>query len=104
MLALKTKFDERRASPRRRMLLRDGSLLDGRPDRILRCTIKDLSDGGARVRLTAASEVVGEEVTLIDPKDGTERRARIAWRSDTELGLAFEGPGRRGRPMALQQP
>jgi hypothetical protein len=55
VLALKTKFDERRASPRRRMLLRDGSLLDGRPDRILRCTIKDLSDGGARVRLSAAS-------------------------------------------------
>jgi hypothetical protein len=49
-------------------------------------------------------EVVGDEVTLIDPKDGTERRCRIAWRSDTELGLAFEGPVRRGRPRSMQQP
>ena len=103
MLALKQKLDERRASPRRRMLLRDASLLDGRPDRILRCTIKDLSDGGARVRVGTV-EVVGDEVTLIDPKDGTERRCRIAWRSDTELGLAFEGPVRRGRPRSMQPP
>ena len=88
---------ERRASERRSLLLRAGALLDGRPERIMRCTIKDISDGGARLRV-GAQEGVGDEVTLIDPKEGTERRARIVWRSEQEIGVAFSEPVRRGRP------
>jgi hypothetical protein len=103
--ALSRKRDgaERRTSERRTQLLRIGALLDGRPERILRCSIKDLSDGGARLRVPVA-EVVGDDVTLIDPRDGTERRARIVWRSEHEVGIAFTGDVRLGRPRSVDQP
>lgn len=99
----KSEAAERRTSERKTLLLRSGALLDGRPERILRCAIKDISEGGARLRVKS-EEVVGDEVMLIDPKEGTERRARIVWRSEHELGVAFIGPGRLGRPRGVQAP
>ena len=91
--------DERRTSERRTLLLRAGALLDGRPERIMRCTIKDISDGGARLRV-GAQDVIGDDITLIDPKEGTERKARVVWRSDQEIGVAFTEAVRRGRPRS----
>ena len=92
---------DRRTSERRSHLLRLAVLLDGRPERILRCMLKDISDGGARLRVRA-SEVSGDEVTLIDLKEGTERDARVVWRRDNEIGVEFAGPSRLGRPRSVE--
>ena len=101
VLARASKMVENRASPRRKLFLREGSLVDRRPERLLRCVIKDGSEGGARVRVVFG-EVVGDEVTLIDTKEGTERPARIVWRSGSELGLSYTGEVRRGRPRSVE--
>jgi hypothetical protein len=103
--ALKRQSDpaEQRASKRRTLLLRLAAVLDGRPERIVRCTIKDISEGGARLRV-GAQESIGDEVTLIDPTDGTERRVRVVWRRGQELGVEFIGPSRLGRPRSVEQP
>ena len=98
------KSPERRGSARKRLLLREGSLLEGRPERLLRCTIKDISEGGARVRLQSRQEVAGDEVTLIDPTEGTERKARVVWQAKGEIGLAFVGEPRLGRPRGVEPP
>jgi len=101
VLARVTKAVENRASPRKKLFLREGSLVDRRPERLLRCSIRDISEGGARVRLVFG-DVVGDEVTLIDVKEGTERQARVVWRTRGELGLAFTGEARRGRPRSTE--
>ncbi len=63
--------------------------------------VKDISEGGARLRVRA-SDVEGDEVTLIDVKEGTERRARVVWRRDTEIGVEFTAPSRLGRPRSVE--
>ena len=60
--------------------------------RIRECTILDVSDGGARILVSAPSYVT-KEFWLLLTKDGTRRRrCRIAWRSDDQIGVSYLGP------------
>ena len=53
-----------------------------------RCTIRDLSQSGARVRL-ASSQPTPNVVTLIDLSNGIVHQAEVVWRSSSDLGLRF---------------
>ena len=96
--------DERRGAERHGVFLRALSLFSPEaPERLLRCSVKDVSLTGARLRVPSR-DIRGDVVTLIDSKAGTEQRARIVWRNDTEMGVMFEGPARPGRPRAVEAP
>lgn len=55
----------------------------------IRCHVVDLSADGARVALDADHEVT-PFVTLKFERSGVAKKARVAWRHNNELGLAFK--------------
>jgi PilZ domain len=62
---------------------------DGSPPRS--CTVLDVSEGGARIMVTSQDKLP-KEFWLVLSKDRTRRRhCRMAWRSDTQVGVAYLG-------------
>ena len=54
------------------------------------CTIKDISDGGARIQL-GKRESIPAHVTLIDVRAGAAYEAEVVWRRAPQFGLRFLG-------------
>ena len=54
----------------------------------LECTIRDLSDTGARIALHT-NQLVPRRIYLINTRDRLAYRADIEWRTSIELGLIF---------------
>jgi hypothetical protein len=54
----------------------------------LECTIRDLSDTGARIALRT-NQLVPREVYLINMRDRLAYRADVEWRTSIEMGLNF---------------
>jgi hypothetical protein len=52
------------------------------------CTIRDLSETGARIR-TGANSLIEDRVWLIHLRAGVAYQAIVAWRGSLELGLRF---------------
>ncbi|WP_374571716.1 PilZ domain-containing protein [Phenylobacterium sp.] len=77
-----------RRSERRRKVLMSGKI--AWRDNMLSgdCTIRDLSDGGAKVRL--ADPLAPNDPVLIVLRTGQAFAARTAWRHGALAGLAFE--------------
>ncbi|HTK35370.1 MAG TPA: PilZ domain-containing protein [Caulobacteraceae bacterium] len=72
---------------RRRALLA-GKIVFDHGARSLDCTIRDLSETGAKVRL-AGPELLPERFYLIEFRHGVAFQARVAWTRPPELGLEF---------------
>ncbi len=81
---------EQRKSPRRRVL-KEGKLVFGHGHSIVDCTIDNMSEGGAHVRLTSSHGVPGE-FYLIEASRGIIHKAEVAWRTTTGIGLRLLGP------------
>jgi hypothetical protein len=82
-------FVERRGSPRRRMLKQARVLLNDRAT--LDCTIRDMSETGARLVFGAAMQLP-ETFTLLCVSAETRFDVRVAWRKGLAVGVAFIGP------------
>ncbi len=54
----------------------------------IRCVVVNLSADGARITMEDNYELP-ELISLRFEQSGVERRARIAWRQDLEIGLSF---------------
>ena len=76
-----------RSTSRQRVLL-GGKLVFGVAEFSVDCTIRDLSEAGARVKLPM-DLATAETVWLIDVRGGVAYRADVAWRKRSELGLKF---------------
>ena len=77
---------EKRPSRRKRVLL--GGVIaydDGRHS--ADCTIRDITDHGARIVLR--SQPVPDDFYLINTRDRVAHQAKIIWRRNGELGLSF---------------
>jgi hypothetical protein len=79
--------DERRNNVRQRVLL-GGKLVYGASDFSVDCTIRDLNETGARVRL-GANILVDDRVWLIHFRAAVAYWSIVAWRKPPELGLEF---------------
>lgn len=77
-----------RKSPRRRVL-KDGKLIFGSGQSILDCTIDNMSEGGAHVRVNTHG--VPEEFYLVETTRAVIYRAVVAWRTTTGMGLRLLG-------------
>ena len=82
-----TSAAERRGAYRPRVLL-GGKLVFGNATQSADCTIRNLSDTGARVRIGANLPISGE-LWLINVPAGVAWRSETAWRRSNELGLRF---------------
>ena len=56
------------------------------------CIIRDISAGGAMVRIPADAQISGS-VLITSDTVGTSRAAVVKWRDATSIGVAFSGPG-----------
>lgn len=63
------------------------------------CIIRDISAGGAMLRVPANAQISGT-VLITSEIVGTSRAAVVKWRDETSIGVAFSGPGSSGRPVA----
>jgi hypothetical protein len=87
LYALEGKMSERRGSRRSKSFLR-GFVYVSRKRGALACLVRDLSEKGARI-------IFSDQVTLPDmvelyiPQRDQTLRARVHWRKNDEIGLAF---------------
>lgn len=79
---------DHRTSNRARSFLR-GEIIHSNGNSRTDCTIRDLSDGGARIE-APPSVTVPEFFELIIPQRNMRQRARIVWRHSAELGISFQ--------------
>ena len=76
---------ERRKHPRQRQL-RKAKIIYGNGNCVFDCTIKDISQGGARLDLGTIIDL--PKFFWIHFDDGKKREAEVAWRKSTKLGFA----------------
>lgn len=92
--------DERRAAPRRRML--KGGVISYKGSYAgLRCTVRDLSYTGARVRIGDVIHVP-DQFELIIEIDGLYAKSEVVWRKGHDLGVRFTEPLRSGNKLREQ--
>jgi hypothetical protein len=58
----------------------------------LDCTIRNISDGGAKLQISGGVTLPGE-FDLIIPQRHVNRRVRLCWRNDDFCGVAFLDAG-----------
>jgi hypothetical protein len=81
---------EERKNPRRRVL-KEGKVVFGLAHSVVDCTIDNVSDGGAHIRLQS-SHGVPEDFYLVEANRGIIHKAEVAWRTTTGMGLRILGP------------
>lgn len=79
---------EHRTAGRTRSLLR-GVIIHSNGNSRTECTVRDLSETGARMEISSAI-TVPEFFDLFIPLKNATHRSRIVWRNSTEIGATFE--------------
>ena len=79
-------MDERRASPRHRVL-KAATIEFG--EETLPCTVRNLSATGAGVDINSPLWFP-ERFVLAVPSEGWRRPCRLVWRNERRIGVAFE--------------
>jgi hypothetical protein len=70
----------------RRRLLKTGFIIISDKAPKIQCALKNLSEGGAALQV---STTVGIPANFDVILDGTRRRCRSQWRTDTKIGIRF---------------
>jgi two-component system cell cycle response regulator len=83
-------MDDKRKIPRRRVL-KEGKIVFADGLRVLDCTIRDMSEEGARL-LIANTVGLPDNFQLFEKASGMLYPASIAWRQQNAVGVHFEGP------------
>ena len=78
---------------RRRMTLKTGRLIFNNGHCVVECTVRDLSDEGARLELPCHLDL--PEVLTLSIPGGSMRDCEIVWSSNTERGVRFLDTPRR---------
>ena len=92
-----TADEDRRTSPRRR-LIRRGKIIFQNRNCIMGCVILDISEGGARIQ-PLDTAYLPEEFTL-RVRDGEVRSCELIWRNGDVVGVRFLAPV----PASLDRP
>jgi hypothetical protein len=80
-------MEERRKTVRQRSYL-GGRIAFNNRYSTMDCTVRNMSAGGARVAFSDAV-VLPQDVDLAINQRGLNARARVVWRSATEMGVSF---------------
>ncbi len=83
-------MDDKRKVPRRRVL-KEGKIVYADGLRVLDCTIRDISENGARL-LIANTVGLPDKFQLFEKSSGLLYPASIAWRQANAIGVQFDGP------------
>lgn len=85
-----------RIANRTRSFLR-GEIIHSNGNSRTDCTIRDLSETGARIE-APPSVTVPEYFELFIPQRNSRHRSRIVWRHQADLGIAFEDVEQQPKP------
>jgi PilZ domain len=83
-------MDEKRKTIRRRVL-KEGKIIFADGMRVIDCTIRDMSDNGARL-LIANSVGVPETFHLFEKSSGMVYPTTVVWRQPSAIGVKFDRP------------
>lgn len=81
---------EHRRAGRRRLLL-DGKIVTLNKMSLVDCTVKDLSETGAKLRCSDHL-AVPDTFRLWVPSSGLYQEAKVVWRQEISCGIIFTGP------------
>ena len=81
--------DEKRATIRHRTL-KGGHLVVNDGFSTFDCTVRNLSESGARIRVTSIIGIPDRFELAMD--DGRHFACSVVWRTETEFGVAFTTP------------
>jgi PilZ domain len=84
---------EKRCEPRYKVF-KAGKIVSADSSTVLDVSIKDISRGGARIKVTASIDIP-DEFDLIIPADGVRHHCRICWRKGDQFGVQFTDVARR---------
>ncbi len=87
-------------SAERRKQLKAGIISFNNRHSTLPCSVRDISETGARLEAVAAS--VPDTFLLIIELDGLEAECRVVWRKVNFVGVHFTSPPRRTEPKRIQ--
>ena len=79
--------DERRTSARQRTVMR-GCIYYDKRSASTDCLVRDVSDSGARLELSE-NVFIPDLIELYIPKKEETHHARVLWRHDNEVGVAY---------------
>jgi PilZ domain len=82
---------------RRNKVLKSGKILVPGNLAVFDCTIRDMSDTGARL-VVGDQAAVPSEFRLVVPMDNVMREAVVKWRRGEVIGVAFSGEAKRAPP------
>lgn len=85
---LPPRFDRRRSEHRRPVLL-GGCVTFNDGANVFDCTIRDLSDGGARITVPG-HQPIARQVFLINIRDRVVFEAQVMWNRGGQAGLSFQ--------------
>jgi len=83
-------MNEKRKTQRRRVL-KEGKIIFADGMRVIDCTIRDMSDTGARL-LIANTVGVPETFHLFEKSSGMVYPTSVSWRQASAIGVKFVGP------------
>ncbi len=85
--ATETEQADRRISPRRRVL-KSGIATFNNRTAIARCTIREISETGARIQADD-TRLIPERFDLVNEFDGLVAAVAVVWRRGAEIGVQF---------------
>lgn len=94
--------NDKRVAPRKRVLKGARIVFNGRSS-TMSCTVRDVSDTGARLRVAQGQAVPSQFDLLIDV-DGFEAPCTVAWRKGEEVGVTFDAPPTVGKRAQVVTP
>lgn len=90
----------KRGSTRKRVL-KGGMIIFNDRRSTLSCTVRDLSETGARLRV-AKGAAVPDRFDLSIDTDGLDAPCTVAWRKGEEIGVRFDSVPTKGSPKRAQ--
>ena len=91
-------MSERRTSLRHKSLLRGRIYFNNRQS-VVDCLVRDMSGEGAKL-IFADTASIPDKIELYIPQKEQTLHARVCWRSDEEVGIAFKSAQAPARPSA----
>lgn len=80
----------RRRAAHRACVLKGASILNGVDASEIKCTIRNMHDGGAELQVPTGIAVANEFLLYV-PLDGTAYRSVVRWRRGNRVGVMFVG-------------
>jgi hypothetical protein len=79
-------MEERRVSPRKRILKTAHIILSERAPKI-ECAVRNVSETGAMLQISSTYGIPDNFLVRID---GKQRACRVVWRTETKIGIVFD--------------